>query len=481
MIYRLFYRYFFLLVGFIIVTLHVYFTPFSIWTVGVSRPWFILHGFLPFRDLTWIRMPLDLFILSFWYQLFGVSASAYQSFVFALFIIETTLIFFTYRFFTFHVRIFAFIFFIIFLFPLFMNTQEVEMLISIFSLLLGIAGFNYLKTRSTYWLVISGVLAGICLILKQNTIFALLALPTTLVVEFFMMKKRLYCALKQITIFICVAFIPYFLFVLFYFVNNGLYDFFYYTIFLLLGPYRNENNMIQGDGLLIIAGYISLLIPFLIFWKKTNLKLSVVIFLSLLILSLFLSILPSYLSYRTFTAYGLISVVAGYDLYLFKKHGIDSRLRIRRIIVVLSFVVFVIFISSFIQSYIASLKDNGIAPGQLITDYNDDEYEIVDWLKTNTTKQDRILNYGSEMIYVLADRFPQNKYMDPFPFELMPFETTAKIFINNPPKIVIDDIYIPRDHPGVEKWPYMTFLHSNKYRIIKRYGERLVLYKYNDE
>ena len=469
-----------LLIGILIITLHIYFTPFSIWTAGVSRPWLIINGFLPYRDFIWIRMPLDLFILSFWYQLFGVSSSSYQMFVFVLLLIEMSLIFFANKLFTTHIRSFAIIFFILFLFPLFMNTEEGEILIGIFSLLLGIAGFNYFKRPSTYLLIISGFLAGICLILKQNTIFAFLVLPASLVLEALIMKRQLYYALTKISIYIFVALIPYILIVIYHLMNNGLYDFFYYTI-LILGPYRNENSIVQGDGLLIIIGYISLLIPFLIFWKKTNLKPSMVIFLSGLIIALFLSVLPSFLSYRTFTAYGLISVVAGYDIYLFRKQGNDPGLLVRRIIIILSFVFFVIIIYPFIHSYTTSLKDNGIAPGQLITDYSNEEYEIVNWLKNNTTKQDRILNYGSEMIYVLADRFPPNKHLLPFPFELMPFERTAKIFIDNPPKFVIDDIYIPRDHPGIEKWPFMAFLHSDKYRLVKRYGDRLVLYQYNEE
>ena len=152
----------------------------------------------------------------------------------------------------------------------------------------------------------------------------------------------------------------------------------------------------------------------------------------------------------------------------------------RRIMILISLVFFIIFIFPFIQSYIASLKDDGISLGQLITDYHDDEYEIVEWLKTNTTKQDRVLNYGSEMIYLLSYIFPPNKHLLPFPFELMPFEETAKIFIDNPPKFVIDDIYISRDHPGIENWPFMKFLHSDKYSLVKRYGERLVLLQYND-
>ena len=52
------------LLGFTWITLNVYFLPFSVWTAGITRPWYVMHGYIPYKDFVWIRMPLDLFILS---------------------------------------------------------------------------------------------------------------------------------------------------------------------------------------------------------------------------------------------------------------------------------------------------------------------------------------------------------------------------------------------------------------------------------
>ncbi len=99
--------------------LNVYFLPFAVWTLGIVRPWFIINGLLPYKDFTWIRTPLDMFLLSFWYRIFGVGATSYQLFVLLLLVVLCILVFYTTRQLFGSKFIGSFLFYIIFLFPLF--------------------------------------------------------------------------------------------------------------------------------------------------------------------------------------------------------------------------------------------------------------------------------------------------------------------------------------------------------------------------
>lgn len=473
-------NYFLLVLGFFVIVLNVYGLPFVIWTAGVVRPWFITHGLIPFRDFTWIRMPLDLFLLAGWFMLWGSGPLSYQSFVFFLFLILSIFIFFSNKLISHQLKHYGFLFFIAFLFPLFINAEEGEVLISLIVVITFIVFFRFLETGKIKWLLIGGFFSGLLIICKQNTVFTLLAIASTLVTNGFIFKKKKLVIMREFFLYILSAGIPYSLVVIFYAINHGLSDFFYYTIYAVLGPYRGENNKIQeGDAIFILMGYIMMLIPFLLYWRKTALRLSQVILIVSLIISLFFSVLPSFLTYRTITSYGLVSIVAGFNMSILFSGFKNKVSPFSRIFIIFSFAIFFILIYRSLTSYMTFFHDNGISWGQLITDYHEDEYKIAHWVSTHTKESDKILNYGSEIIYFLSNRLPPFKYIEPFPFVLQPYLYTSSLYIKNPPLIVVFDTAIEKDHVGFEKWPFIDFLKSDKYHVVSRYGESLILYQYS--
>ena len=279
---------------------------------------------------------------------------------------------------------------------------------------------------------------------------------------------------KKLSLYVVGVGIP-ILIVLFYFHTKGaVHDFFYYTIYVVLGPYRNS-EVIQGDGLWILFGFLSILFPFLVFWKKNTYSFSVSFLVFLFAIALFPSLLPSFLSYRAYTIFPFISIIAGSNIaMLFRRNSISIQVKL---IILVSFVLFSFFTYRFFDSYISGIRDGEIAANQLLKSYGKTEYEIVDWIKTNTNANEKIINYGSEMIYLLSNRLPKNKYVDPFPYILKPYESSLRVFTQNPPIIVVYDESLPNDHPGLSEWTVLAFFNT-KYKIVKRFDKNLVIYKY---
>lgn len=451
------------------ITVNVYFLPFVVWTAGITRPWYMMHGYIPYRDFVWLRMPLDLFLLSGWYSIFGPTAQAYQNFVFVLLICIAISLFFVSRTLIYKFNSLSFLFFAVFLFPLFQNTEEDEMLVGLWAILLLAFMSLFLKKQKVIYLLLAGIISGMSLMTKQTSGLIIIASFASIIFDFFLRKDAIKSFLIRMGIFSLGVSIPILLFVFYFIGKHSMGDFLDYTVFFNFGSVLLDRSSI-GDGLWIIAGYISLLVPFIVFWKSTKLMPQIVFFITLEIICLFPSLFPSALSYKAFTSYALVSIVAGCDILLLfslKKH---------KKIVLLSFVLFLIFIWNFILSY---FSDNpGFYPNQLLQDFGKPEYEIANLIKKNTNKNDKIINYGSEMIYLLSDRLPKNKYTDPFPQMLQPYDVSLKVFVDNPPKIVVYDESLPADQPGLSDWPGLLFFRDN-YKVIGRYKETIVVLKYN--
>lgn len=449
-------------------TANVYFLPFAIWTAGIMRPWYIMQGYIPYRDFVWLRMPLDLFLLSGWYSLFGPTAHAYQNFVFILLVCIAISLFFISRALVYKFSSVSFLFFAIFLFPLFQNTEEDEMLIGLWAILLLAFMSLFLKKQKIIYLLFAGIIAGMSLMTKQTSGLLIIASLASIIFNFFLRKDAIKGLLIRMGVFSLGVSIPILLIVSYFIGKHSMGDFLHYTVFFNFGSVYADGSP-KGDGLWIITGYLCLLFPFIVFWKNTKLMPQIVFFITLEIFSLFTSLFPSALSYKAFTSYALISVVAGCDILLFlslKKH---------KKIVLLSFLFFLIFIRNFISSYFT--YNLVFSSSQLLQDFGKPEYEIANLIKKNTNKNDKIINYGSEMIYLLSDRLPKNKYVDPFPQMLQPFDVSLKVFVDNPPKIIVYDQSLPEDQPGLSDWPVLAFMRKN-YNVIGRYKNNLVVFMY---
>lgn len=451
------------------ITVNVYLLPFSVWTAGITRPWFIMQGYIPYKDFVWLRMPLDLFLLSGWYTVFGPAPQAYQGFIFVLLAIIAALLFFVCRVLIPRFGHLSFLFFAIFLFPLFQNAEVDEMMVGLWAILIFAFMAFFLTKKKLRYLFLTGVISGMSLMTKQTSGFVIIAIFISIIFNFFLSKNTIKNFLISIGVFGLGLFIPILFIVAYFIINHSLGDFLHYTIFFNFGSVY-EGWSPAGDGLWIVAGYISLLFPFIIFWKNTKLMPQIIFFITLEILSLFPSLLPSAISYKAFTSFTLVSIVAGCDIMLLLS------LRKHRGIILLFFALFIIFTQNFILSYFSS--NPGFAPNQLLEDFDKPQYEIADLVKSRTNNNDKIISYGSEIIYLMANRLPKNKYIDPFPYMLKPYDASLKVFTNDPPKIVVYDESLPADQPGLSDWPGIQFFREN-YKVIGRYGDTFVVLEYN--
>lgn len=466
---------FVLFFGLSAVTLQLFLLPFHVWDAGIARSWYMINGLIPYKDFVWIRMPLDLFIMEAWFKAFGSTGIAYQFFIYFLLITLSVLIFITGKVVLKRFYFLPFIFFNIFLFPLFQNTEEGEILVGIFNVLLFLLIVIFFQKKNMKYLFAAGLISGISFVTKQNSVLVIGSVFLSLILDSIINKEKIRFFLKKIALYSAGIIIPVLFIFLYFYLNKGLSDFLNYTFFFILGTY-SKAQVNQGNGLLIVFAYISLLIPFAFLIKKTGWKIQSGLFLVLQIIALFPSLLPSFLSYRAFTAFPLISIVTGALIGII----LGKTKSITKIIVAFAFLIFIIFNWTFIDSYIGSIKDGEVRLGQYITSYADRELEIAGLIKKNSAKDEKIISYGSEMIYVLSDRLPANKYVDPFPYLLYPYDETTKVFTDNPPKLVVYDESLPNDHIGLDKWPFIDFLHKN-YDIVKQFDDSIFLYKYRSK
>lgn len=467
--------------GVIWTTFNVYFLPFAVWTLGLTLPWFILNNVIPYRDFSWVRTPLSLFLLSFWYQIFGVNQNSYQLFIYIVLVIMAVFFFFLVRYLLPKVYIFAYLFYLIFIFSLFLNTEVGEVVLGFLYLVLFASMFIHLKFKKTKWLFVSGFLAGIMYLVKQNSVLIVPAIISILTLDVFMGKESFNIWLRRSGIFFLGLLMPISFILLYFYYNNALGEYIYYTIFFLFGPYvQDMNSFNHGDGILIAIAFVSLSVPFVLFWKKNNISITVtVLLISLMFISLF-SLFPTFLSYRAFPSFGLVCIIAGYNFDLLRKNKEKSLLNkgFRNLIVIFSFLVFLVFSYRFVGYYYDFIKQNNITTGQSITDYGENEYKVAQWIRENTLHNERIIVYSNQIIYLLADRLPKNKYIDPFPWALRPYDKTSAVFFNNPPKIFVYDSSLPEFHKGLDQWPFINFMKKN-YKKVKQYGDTMEIYEYN--
>lgn len=466
-------KFIFLFLSLLWATINVYFLPFFPWTTGIARPWYMLHGYLPYKDFTWVRNPLDLFLLSRWYGFLGATQQSYQLFVFLFYALGISLVFYISYFLLSPRRPIIFFFYIIFLFPLFVNTEEGEIVMSALNILAFIVMYLFIQKRSFWKLFMVGLIGGLIYLSKQNSAINIFAFLLTLCVDNCLHKKTLLEWGKSFLILFAGIMLPITIVLLFFLLNNGLSDYLYYTVFFIFGPYSKlQPNLIKGDGLLIAASYIGIIFPFILFYKKIKIKLQLFILLISLTFFSMLSLLPSYLSYRALPTFPLVAIISGFTFSLIKFNKILTK---TTLIVFFSFVIFFVLCGKFFNEYVTFINQNGFSPKQYIYDYGINEKKVIQWLKSNTGHGEKITVFANEIIYVESDRLPKHKYIEPFSYIMYPYEKTSGIFIKDPPGIVVYDESLGEVSFGIGEWPFTKYM--KKYYAKEVQYDTLAIYR----
>ena len=107
--------------------------------------------------------------------------------------------------------------------------------------------------------------------------------------------------------------------------------------------------------------------------------------------------------------------------------------------------------------------------GNYILDYGSDELSVVEWLKTNTRKDERIMNLGHHYMTTLAKRLPSNRYVYIFPWLVTPFEKSTSEIIASSPRVVVVDTKTISDWPVLKNWGFLSYIAKN-YKRVETYG-----------
>lgn len=469
--------YILLFLGIAWITLNVYFLPFFAWTTGIVWSWLMLHGFVPYRDFIVLRTPFDLFLLAGWSNFFGSNQASYQFFIYSIsLIIAASVFFLSYRINP-KIQIPSFLFYTIFLFPLFQNTEMGEMLVGLWILLLLATMYGYLGKKDIRILFLAGIISGIGVITKQNSGGIIIASIGILSLDWLIKKSSLFLLLRSFAFYITGTLLPVLALIVYLIYHKALPDFTYYTLELVLGPYRANPlppGFSIGEGLWIEAGYLTLIIPFIAYWRQTKLPIQMVIFLPLLTIFLLPSLFPAFHSYRAFTAYPLIAIVAGFDIFLLiSKKGAF----IQKFVISISLIIFIALTSRFINPYISQIRDEGFHYKNYIVDYGKTEYQVAEWIKKNTKEDEKIMTSTSLIVYLLSNRLPKNKYTFFEPIPLLPYSESSRVFIEDPPRVFVLDNEILETRPGLKKWPFFEYLRNN-YKSVALYGtSEIFVYK----
>ena len=424
------------------ITFHMYWLPFHPWTLGMVRPWFMLQGLIPYRDFVWIRMPADLFVLAGWYSLFGVSPDSYRALITA--IVLTTMIILWKR------SSLSVVLFAILFPPLFFNTEIGEMLIGLYATMFAYVFHLFLIQKNRTALGIAGVLAGLMVMTKQSTATVSLAVAFTIVLGGKYLNMTALQKAKQFLLYLSGASIVPIVILIYFTYHHALTDLYYYTVEFLLTSYVDA-PVNKGTGLLLTGSLLVLGLPMIVRGVNSASMIHRLFFFTLL-LCLTPLLYPSFLSYR---AYPLLPVIAFAAPLIYDEWRVRAQ---KTYIILLCASLFLYGTMTYMKEYYAFITDNGFHLNQWLYDYGDVEFETANWVREQTNRDDRIMVYANSMIYVLSDRLPANKYVDPFPYLLEPMDKTASVFFDNLPRVFIYDRTLPEVHVGLDSFPFIQAL-----------------------
>src|SRR3989344_8760372 len=180
---------FIVFIGVAWLSFNTFFLPFFPWSTGIVRTWLLLSGYLPYRDLTWLRAPLDLFLLGGWFKIFGISDIGYQIFIYIILLLTAGTIYVIGNKLFRNMGFIPFLIYVLFISPLFQSAEMGEVIISFFAILLFGFILLYYDRKNYLYLFISGIICGIILITKQNSGVVVLAVGATLALDVYLKKS----------------------------------------------------------------------------------------------------------------------------------------------------------------------------------------------------------------------------------------------------------------------------------------------------
>ena len=441
--------------------LGTYQLSYYIWPFPLTQNWFADNGLLVFRDIIYHHTPLPLFILYYSSKLLGNTGEMLQfvSFVMTLF--------FAFGFYLLGKQISmkaarnSLILFLITFFSIFQNFNLEEMTAALFTLYATIFFTSFLKSHSYISLLFAGLLVGCALMGKQVTIGIIPSFLLAYIISVGIQKKNIQSFGKAMLFFSVGIFLGVIPFITYFYLHNALGDFLYWNIVFNLTVYPQQSTAYAlKDGIVSSFWLYVAIVPAVYLFFKTKNKDEKILLPVLILNSLFLfpSFFPSFLVYKMLPLYA-------YPLMLWVLLLEYRRIKVFLFFILIGLIAYLPLAKNFYVDYVPT----DIFRGNYILDYGSDELSVVEWLKTNTRKDERIMNLGHHYMTTLAKRLPSNRYVYIFPWLVTPFEKSTSEIIASSPRVVVVDTKTISDWPVLKNWGFLSYIAKN-YKRVETYG-----------
>lgn len=451
-----------LLISLVWAYLLVFQLPYAVWEFALSQNWFTDNGLIMFRDIIYHHTQLPLFLLWVMSRLFGNTPEMLRISSFFLAIAFLWLLYFVAERLAKKGGVTTLIFTLITFPVLFNNFNIEEMTASWFTLASAYTFLSYWERRNSQWLLAAGVAIALGFMGKQ---VAIGIVPAMFIASVWLLRherdwqRTLLTGSTTLITGVAAGTLP---FIIYYAANGALDEFWYWNFAFNLTVYPKFPMPRPVDESLLYGGWmlVSLLGGLVLFLdKKQPLRLRMsMLFLGLTTVFLAPTVLPSFHVYKLLPVYP-------YPLLLLALLVRSYQKTIQRVLAVLTVVVFLPAASSFYKDY---LPHNLFQP-TFIHSYGEQELAVVDWIRQNTTKDERIMNLGNHYITTLAQRLPKNRYVYIFPWLIAPMEESSREILADPPQVVIVDKQVLDDWPTLRSWLFLTTV-ENSYKEAVSYG-----------
>lgn len=441
--------------------INVFLLPYAVWSFALTQNYFRENNLILFRDIIFHHTELSLFLLFLSSKLFGNSAQMLQisSFILLLFLVLG--IYITTKQISHSLAKIAIFLFLITFPPLFNNFQLEEMTAAVFALY-GVYFFlKYQSTKRMLKIFLAGIFFALAIMGKQAAVGAVFAVIATLVwsaigeKSFVKVKKSIFVCLLGLT----VGILP---FLLYYLSKNALDDFVYWNFIFNLTVYPKFDVPNALSEMLPMAAFLFLSLPASIWLviKKQKMELKDgLIFFILLGIFLLPALLPSFWLYKLLLPYPALLIL--WVIILSSKKD-----RLVKFLIGAGLLLFIFPVKLFYIDYLPS----NIFKKDYILEYGENDLRVVEWLKKNTSRDDKIMNLGNHYVTTLANRQPANKYVYIFPWLVYPYEQSTREILLHPPQVVIIDEQVLSDWPVLQKeWGFVQFV-QNSYRKKASFG-----------
>lgn len=446
----------------------IFFLPYAIWSFPLSINWFFENGLLMYRDIIYHHPPLPLFILLGASKILGNTEWMLRIVSYFLALGFCYSVYFLARRIQRNVAVVALFLLVVTFFPIASNFNLEEMLASLFSVLAAAFFFHYRKTRTLTFLITSGACVGAAVMSKQIAVGTIPAMMVVLLYDQWKNKPRviLYNLIKSTLFLVGGIFLIVIPCILYFYLRNGLSDFFYWNIIYNLTVYPKayaqyspvaDWTEAMKNGLWILLAVVSGIILF--FKKKNQVEMRKKLMFLLVATSSFLpALLPSFHTYKFLSMYP-------YPLLLLALAVVHLTYIKRYMFIVVALAFFIVPLKVFYVDFFLPF----FPTSEFIREYGEDAENVMKWLTNNTYNKERVVNLGHHYITTKTRLLPHNKYMAPFPWLLLPFDQSSDDIMADPPRIVIVDNAHIEQFPILNTWPFLQYVKKH-YKHTAAFG-----------